>query len=156
MTPERMGNWALADYLTLLSGEVREGRSYGGTLAWERLAQPEERDDDEALTYSVVSVSMVDTSGKDEVRQREVGKLVEADVALSEQTNTRAQTIRERMTNDIAKANPMLSEGSVYDLVEHGMFHVEHLLAEVEGLRSDTSLGREQRIAEHVSRETEG
>ncbi len=140
MSGQGMQAWALADLLTLLSSQVREQKSWGGTVTWQgQPAVPVEGDEPEV--YTVVSVSYADGDKGIVTRVVGVDPAVDVDpthlskpVIREAETNRRAQTIRERMTVDIERANPMLSDEAISDLVDHGMFHVEHLLAEIEGL----------------------
>lgn len=143
MSGQGMQAWSLADMFTLLANQVREQKSWAGTVTWHR--QPAVAvEGDEPLAYTVVSISYAD--GDEGIVTRVVGVEPAADVDavhLSERimlreavTDLRAQAIRERMVNDIARANVMLGTDEVHDLADHGMFHVEHLLAEIEGLNA--------------------
>lgn len=123
----------LAGLLATAADVVAQGNSQYGSITWDR------RNDQPLKVVAVVQTENQPNDVKgyvvgdpdEDTSVTEVGDVREADL--------RAQTIRERMVNDIARANPMLGVDEVHNLADHGMFHVEHLLAEIEGLRHDNS-----------------
>ena len=54
------------------------------------------------------------------------------DPFAQEVTEERRRDIRDRLWKDIAKDNPMMGSGTLETIVDHAMFYIEHLLAELE------------------------
>lgn len=146
LRPVTMKPEELAGFLRMMADEVARGASFEGQLRYavpglgewtEEEAPPVAPDQDLIYVQAAVRnnndlgqggmwlAGLVDDTSAAEAHVARVA----ANIAVTEQ---RRQDIAARMKADMAKDNPLLSEEALDELVNHGMFHVEHLLAELE------------------------
>lgn len=107
--PEDQIDKAIADHRLFVTGVIRNGNDLGQGGMWV-LGELDEGPTPVAIEHAA------------EVEPP----------AAQQVTEARRRDIRARMVSDMSKEEPLVSIESIERLADHGMFYVEHLLAELE------------------------
>lgn len=153
MSPETLAAW-----LHQVADEIGKDASFEGRITWAVPGMGEWVQTDEeieaAASGHLLFVEAAVRNGNDmgqggiwlvgEIDEQGVPVQVEHaapdPASFLQVTEARRDDIRARLVNDIARHFAVLGTEEVWEIADLAMHDIEHLLAEIEGLRTDNSL----------------